>query len=451
MDHTRSSKKPRLGQDADPAQSSRQEGRTTKATKASASTGPPWKRMTVGFIASDDYKPPTGTGINTVSLQAKLDVLNKEIKDTEWDSVVTFNEISTILYEATQEVTTMAKFKEENPGVTVSVCQNLQLSLDNLSANVPQQAISFSNVKEFHYSDLGIMILDSKVNSEQLLKDATEAFNLKGGQEYIDSIQKFCIEHKATVPRTIKNVITCSGERPEATGRLLIDQFILLIIDFLLENKETPLLFPELRLSSKEIPVIVKYETHATFISGTVDYALFAYSARVGPPIMYRWLINQLEAETTKIQLRTSSNLRQIGDHPIDDRDMETIKSMVMKDDMYLFLVEAKQKSYDSTLEKLIPQVAAEALAALGHLAWCLTTGTAWIFGVSKKAADVTMDLGYLKGATDTVWQERVEVLFRIILYWKSIPRLVPDDVHSMIKATTSPLRISAFMKAESI
>ncbi|PPQ85648.1 LOW QUALITY PROTEIN: hypothetical protein CVT25_012770 [Psilocybe cyanescens] len=283
-------------------------------------------RITVGYIASDRYT--SRNGIDQVSLQEKLERLNSEIVGTEWDSVVTFNQISTILYEATQQLTTMAKYKEENQDHTVSI------------------------------------------NVAQLHQNAMDDFNGRVGGTYLSFVNDFCAQYRLTAPRTIKNVINTSGKKPEATGRLIIDQFILLIIDFLLETGDTPLLFPELRISSKGKPVRINYANYATFITGTVDYALFATSGETRITYLY-YNINgvpmaniqySIQEDKDRSKLQTINDLLELGEYRINTSD--TIGTMVAKDDMHLLLVEAKKKSYDSNLASLIPQVAAEALAA---------------------------------------------------------------------------------------
>lgn len=69
-----------------------------------------------------------------------------------------------------------------------------------------------------------------------------------------------------------------------------------------------------------------------------------------------------IQEDKDRSKLQTINDLLELGEYRINTSD--TIGTMVAKDDMHLLLVEAKKKSYDSNLASLIPQVAAEALAA---------------------------------------------------------------------------------------
>ncbi|PPQ88285.1 hypothetical protein CVT25_005447 [Psilocybe cyanescens] len=211
--------------------------------------------ITVNQITSHDYQGK----ITLALLQEKLQSINEQIVNMEWNTVETFKHILQILYKASH------------------------------------QAVSFSDVMKAYYKKLGIVINSYKINKDNISTLAWEGLGLLKGQTYLDAINDFCVHHRQTASQTIQNVINCS----------------------------------------------------------TVDYAFFATS---------EMHINVKDEFKAKIQI--TNNLGQLVGLSLTKDSSTTIKSLVLGDQMHLFLVEAKKRGLDPSLESMIPQAAVQVLAA---------------------------------------------------------------------------------------
>ncbi|KAH9481310.1 hypothetical protein JR316_0005832 [Psilocybe cubensis] len=359
----------------------------------------------------DDHRPKSTSlrDINSENLPRKIEALRSHV-GKRWSHVDAFSTISDILHQASQIFSTVEKLKAKYTQ------QNYTFS-----------AISFSRVNTNHYEKLGISILSKAANVEAVIT------NLSGGVAFGE-------EHRAdyfktygeATTKTIQNIVIYTGQKPEARGRLLIDQFILFMMGYFISINMIPLLFPELQLATVRKPVVVLYSKIspngsatkvATCITGSVDYALF---------VAFRSAIKQ----SVLLKMRTFNNLSQL------ERDLDRSGLPIHGDQLHLFMVEAKKMGNADDLVNFIPQVVAEGAIIIAYritvlrtktaVTWCITTGEAWIFGISLKKTDHTQCLVYhstvMKLNYDLEDQNllsaQIKKFFNLMVSWSLSPAL---------------------------
>ncbi|KAF8641325.1 hypothetical protein AX16_010050 [Volvariella volvacea WC 439] len=296
------------------------------------------------------------------------------------------------------------------------------------------KAVPFSRLTWKHCTDrMGVTVAMKDVETDHLqpyLQSALDAAPPDEGSHNITSmvVESYWNTRKEEVRIAYHLIRVVSGNKPETQARMYIDQFLMALMG-LFDRRAISLVFTELVLSSSDSsPAFVDWtndrnQRFITFITGRVDYTVMTAISANSLASEARIAI-QKAAEN-----QTSSIITGIGN--IITGSGLSIKNGEL---LQIFIIEAKRESEVNGLGGHIPQVIGECLAIMQktgreYMAWCLTTGLAWYFGVTQRLEHLSQTRVYhtqlkrISAENDKKFNPTdMHIVFSLLAYWTLVP-----------------------------
>lgn len=225
--------------------------------------------------------------------------------------------------------------------------------------------VSFSDASPSDFQRLGIELLEPLPPTDANRKILTQLFAVesrKPGFTMEAAMREFLMSTELVL--TISELSSRTNDLSEAFARKIIDQFLSTLYKLLRKMALATYEVAEFRIASASAPVEILNARYFTILTGTVDYAFFSSSGRS---------LRQLRKFGKKIG---KGGKRRLSSFAIPGFE-----------DIQVFMLEAKKIDYSESLVVCIPQVGGECVATMKSsgktsMAWCLSTGSTWIFGI---------------------------------------------------------------------
>ncbi|KAF8654644.1 hypothetical protein AX16_003497 [Volvariella volvacea WC 439] len=295
------------------------------------------------------------------------------------------------------------------------------------------KAVPFSRLTWEHCKGrMGVTTVMKDVETDHLqphLQSALDAALDGEGSHNITStvVEAYWNTRKEEIRIAYNLIRVMSGNKPETQARMFIDQFLMTLMG-LFDQRAISLVFTELVLSSSDSsPAYVDWtndrnQRFISFITGRVDYTVMTAIGTRALNVEARIAI-QKAAENQTSSITGIGNIIAGLELPIDNAQ-----------DLQIFIIEAKRESEVSGLGGHIPQVVGECLAIIEktrreYMAWCLTTGLAWYFGVTERRRYSSQTRVYhtqmKRISTDSDKKFKptdMQEVFSLLAYWALVP-----------------------------
>ncbi|TFK73772.1 hypothetical protein BDN72DRAFT_893727 [Pluteus cervinus] len=352
--------------------------------------------------------------------------------DEAKDAIQTFTTIHDLLEAANAEET--IHIQKEVKTLLESLKHISQLKEEHPNDDI--KAISFSNLKKKDYLRLGVappIVAEADVAHLFVAAKLADGVTIRPGVVLdLNVIEPFWNQHYPEMLKTIQRVRKDTGNSPEAQARIVIDQYALTNME-LLENRAIALFFTELTLSRGDNgPAEIMFRKpggtlHRTFVTGRADYLFLISLLDPNRGNAYKIEI-QRQGRDASLTLLTLQKL--LKGSRADLRDSNTMRMIIM---------EAKKEGEGFSLADHMPQVVGECISIMttvrqACVAWCLTTGEAWVFGITRTLVPGTHPAGHLYDvyATETMWvkydgpqadtEDQMKKVFSSLAYWVGSP-----------------------------
>ncbi|CAA7264424.1 unnamed protein product [Cyclocybe aegerita] len=332
----------------------------------------------VGQGYSQGFPPPVsyhqGQPGQALNAEGQLDSADNSLSHRDLDTLDEIYKARKLIQAAKMSYRSLAKYRQRHPHLQV-------------------QAISFSKITIEHLQSIGVSFIEKTCTDFQqsiipkiMMKMQQKKLPIRVNfQQTFDGFWAHVLPSPFGLVAMVQNVLNTVGRKPEARGRILIDQFLLFVTILFRQLGAIPFIFPELHIASSTTSntnecVILAGDRAAIMMSGSVDYAMI-YTNLNDDDLARMLGISAKEAAKVRSQYLSTGTLSDLLEHS----EMRGV--MKNANTTQIFLIEAKKK--ELRLEDRVPQVVAECLASLSNnsmartqLPWCLTNGIEWIFGL---------------------------------------------------------------------
>ncbi|KAJ3512782.1 hypothetical protein NLJ89_g3320 [Agrocybe chaxingu] len=277
-----------------------------------------------------------------LNAEGQLDSADNSLSHRDLDTLDEIYKARKLIQAAKMSYRSLAKYRQQHPHLQV-------------------QAISFSKIAIEHLQSIGVSFIKKTCTDFQhliILKIMTKMQQKKlpirvNFQQTFESFWGCVLPSPFGLVAMVQNVLNTVGRKPEARGRILIDQFLLFVTILFRQLGAIPFIFPELHIASSTTSntnecVILAGDRAAIMMSGSVDYAMI-YTNLNDDDLARTLGISAKEAAKVRSQYLSTGTLSDLLEHSEMSRVMKNAKTT------QIFLIEAKKK--ELRLEDRVPQL----------------------------------------------------------------------------------------------